>query len=75
MESGDGGGSVLELQHGGVDLPRGDAAERKVGGEFGAEVEIEEAVAGGFVARHGTSCEEVDDALVGVAGAAVEWIG
>lgn len=53
------GFGVFEIDEVFVDLARGDATEGEPGGEFGAEVKAEHAVASVFVGRHVAAGDEV----------------
>ena len=70
----EGRGAVFEVQQVLVGLAGGDAAEGEPGGEFGAEVEAEETVAGVFVGGHAAGGDEVAEPVVAAGFAAVEGV-
>ena len=57
-----------------MDLARGDATEGEPGGEFGAEVEAEHAVACVFVGGHVAAGDEMFDSFVAGGFAAIERV-
>ena len=66
---------VFEVKQILVDLPGRDAAEREPGGELGAEIGAEEAIACVFIGRHGGSSEKIGDASVPGSLATVKGMG